>query len=88
MALMREEKAVIEEELRTRERELDPDDDELCAVGRAIEAIREGEYGHCTDCGADIPFERLRAQPTALRCARCEALFEKNFASQQRGPTL
>lgn len=88
MALMREEKAEIEQQLRNRERDLHCDVDELHAIGRAIQSIREGEYGHCTDCGADIPFARLRAAPTALRCVRCQTLFEKNFAGQQRGPTL
>jgi RNA polymerase-binding transcription factor DksA len=53
-----------------------------------MQAMREGEYGHCADCGADIPFERLRVEPTALRCVRCQTLFEKNFAGQQPGPTL
>jgi DnaK suppressor protein len=61
---------------------------ELRAIARARQSLREDEYGHCLDCGTDIPFERLRAQPTALRCGRCQALSERTAAHPQPSPTL
>ncbi len=52
---------------------------------RELEAARErlaaGTYGLCEDCGRDIGFERLRAQPTARRCIECQSMHEKTFAS-------
>ena len=52
---------------------------------RELEAARrriaDGAYGVCLDCGADIPLERLRAQPGASRCARCQTQHEKTYRS-------
>lgn len=42
-------------------------------------------YGLCIDCGTDIPFARLRALPSALRCLACEEKFER---SHSRGPRI
>ncbi|HUP09355.1 MAG TPA: TraR/DksA family transcriptional regulator [Caldimonas sp.] len=53
------------------------DQEELIAIDAARSRIAEGSYGECIDCGRAIPFERLRAQPTALRCVPCQAKFEK-----------
>jgi RNA polymerase-binding protein DksA len=48
---------------------------------RTLEAARarmdEGSYGICTNCGQDIGFERLRANPGAERCIQCQTQFEK-----------
>ncbi len=38
----------------------------------ALWRIEQGSYGICTDCGADVPVERLRSQPLALRCIDCQ----------------
>lgn len=43
--------------------------------------IRDGDYGTCIDCGRDIPFERLLAQPTAVRCVPCQENYEKTHAT-------
>ncbi|SFQ04722.1 TraR/DksA C4-type zinc finger protein [Salibacterium halotolerans] len=40
----------------------------LDRVKKALQAIEEGTYGTCEICGADIPVERLEAEPTALCC--------------------
>lgn len=41
---------------------------ELEEINSALHAIEEGTYGICVECGADIPFERLKAVPTTDRC--------------------
>jgi len=41
-------------------------------LGDALLRLRAGEYGDCSDCGATIPFDRLKAQPSALRCVACQ----------------
>jgi RNA polymerase-binding transcription factor DksA len=54
------------------------DQEELMAIDAARGRIADGSYGECVDCGVAIPFERLRAQPTALRCVPCQARHEKS----------
>ena len=58
---------------------------------RELEAARgrmaAGSYGVCLDCGSDIDFGRLRANPGAARCVRCQVMHEKTYAGSGR-PTL
>lgn len=49
---------------------------ELRAVQNAYVRMDNGSYGECANCGLDIPYERLKVQPMAERCAPCQ---------QQRG---
>jgi len=53
----------------------------------AAKRIAEDRYGVCADCGADIPFARLRANPGALRCLPCQGRHEKTHG-QKAGPSL
>ena len=55
---------------------------ELGDIGQALQRLREGRYGRCSQCGAHIPFERLKAEPQALRCVVCEGQLE---AARRRG---
>lgn len=45
---------------------------ELGEVSAALRRLQSGGYGVCADCGAEIPFDRLKAEPWALRCVVCE----------------
>jgi RNA polymerase-binding transcription factor len=58
---------------------------------RELEAARgrmeSGGYGVCLDCGSDIGYARLRANPGAARCIRCQELHEKTYAGSGR-PSL
>ena len=60
---------------------------ELRALEDARERMSRGEYGTCDECGNDIDFRRLRANPTALRCTECQTMWEKTHAGPSR-PTL
>lgn len=59
---------------------------------RAIEAARirmeNGTYGDCVTCETEIPYERLKVQPTAERCAPCQEAWEKTHADAGRGATM
>ena len=44
---------------------------ELQQIDRALARMDRGEYGTCTECGVEIPIERLRALPYADRCVKC-----------------
>ena len=59
---------------------------ELGAVARALVRLRGGDYGLCTDCGADIPFDRLRVEPQAERCVSCASRHEPAPAGLRRRP--
>ncbi len=51
---------------------------ELHEIARAQARLADGSYGQCADCGADIGLERLLAQPSAIRCIACQAVFERS----------
>ena len=55
----------------------DIDTQELGMVSRALVRVDEDDFGTCGDCGAEIPFDRLKAEPFALRCVACESQREK-----------
>lgn len=50
---------------------------ELDAVATALQRIAREEYGRCADCGVNIPFDRLLAEPWALRCVGCTSARER-----------
>ncbi|HWP18799.1 MAG TPA: TraR/DksA C4-type zinc finger protein [Burkholderiaceae bacterium] len=65
-----------------RERDLQ----ELAEIEEARRRMRDGSYGECVDCGRDIAVERLRAQPTALRCVQCQGAYERHAPQPLRDP--
>lgn len=60
---------------------------ELREVEATLKRLAELDFGDCIDCGDEIGFERLMANPTARRCTRCQSLREKTF-SHESNPTL
>ena len=46
-------------------------------VEAALARLHEPDFGLCADCGADIPFSRLQANPGAQRCLACQARKER-----------
>ena len=67
--------------------DLGRDLDELRAVEAASDRLRKGTYGTCIDCGLDIDYQRLRANPSALRCIHCQSAHEKENG-RPASPTL
>jgi DnaK suppressor protein len=49
------------------------------ARGRSRAQAPEGAYGICVDCGGEIGFGRLQAEPAAARCVECQARHEKIY---------
>lgn len=43
----------------------------LKVLNDVLKRIDSPDYGICTVCKKDIPYERLRAVPTATRCIGC-----------------
>jgi len=44
------------------------------ALQMALQRLRQPDYGVCIECGNDIAFVRLQADPDALHCADCSRL--------------
>ena len=63
--------------------EVSRDVGELREVEAALVRVKDKTYGECVECGNDIPYARLVANPSAARCIACQ---EKLEASQRRGP--
>ena len=61
------------------EAEVTRDLGELRALEAALKRVTDGTYGLCVDCGEDIPFPRLRAQPAAERCLACQERHERTY---------
>jgi RNA polymerase-binding protein DksA len=52
---------------------------ELRELEAARSRLAEGRYGTCDDCGGEIGFERLKANPAAVRCIACQTRHEKTY---------
>lgn len=52
------------------------DADELRDVEAALERLEQAEFGRCAECGNEIAFERLRANPAAAYCIDCQPRHE------------
>ncbi len=46
-------------------------------IDAALQLIKEGTFGKCTECGCEISEARLEAVPSALFCIRCEEKRER-----------
>jgi len=57
--------------------EMEVDRARLRHIEQAQQRLRDGRYGLCVDCGAEIPRERLLAQPIAIRCTACQIAMEQ-----------
>ncbi|MBL8325725.1 MAG: TraR/DksA C4-type zinc finger protein [Rubrivivax sp.] len=56
---------------------------EFTEVGEALARMDRQDYGLCVDCGSDIAFDRLRAEPWASRCVGCATAREKEAARRR-----
>lgn len=57
---------------------------ELRDIDVAYARIKSGDFGICTDCGAEIPAQRLLAYPAAKRCMACQERHEQLYAQEGR----
>jgi DnaK suppressor protein len=59
---------------------------ELGQIGRALERLGTADFGLCDDCGAQIPLDRLKLEPHAMRCVPCESARERAAATPPSRP--
>lgn len=53
---------------------------ELHDIELTLARLHSPEFAICEDCGIDIPFDRLQANPLATRCTACQTVFERTHA--------
>ncbi|HEX2832696.1 MAG TPA: TraR/DksA family transcriptional regulator [Thermoanaerobaculia bacterium] len=51
----------------------------LMSIEEAFNRIKDGSYGVCTNCGAEIGEKRLQAVPWTSFCIDCQELQEKGL---------
>ena len=56
----------------------DIDAADLARINHALEALEDGSYGQCGECGCDIPFERLKIEPQTQHCVACKSRWEQS----------
>jgi len=59
--------------------DLGRDLNELRDLEAARTRLADGSYGTCADCGGEIGYERLKANPAAARCIACQTRHEKTY---------
>ena len=57
-------------------RERDRDSHLASKIENALNRIKDGSYGYCSDCGLEIGLKRMRARPVAAMCIDCKRLQE------------
>ena len=60
-------------------------DEEERRIKDARQALGNGTYGTCVDCGKEIPADRLKAIPESIRCVEDQRIYEARL-KQQGGP--
>ena len=54
----------------------------LMMVENALARIREGSFGECISCGAEINPKRLEAVPWTRHCIECQEKLEKGILEE------
>lgn len=55
---------------------------ELREIAVARERLAQGEINECIECGGEIGFKRLLANPVAVRCIDCQGRLEKTHVHE------
>ena len=50
---------------------------DLARIDHALEALEDGSYGLCGECGCSIPFVRLQIEPQTQHCVACKSRWEQ-----------
>ena len=56
----------------------------LARVEEALVRIREGSFGECINCGAEVNPKRLEAVPWARYCIKCQEKIEQGQIQEVR----
>ena len=51
---------------------------DLARIDHALEALEDGSYGLCGECGCSIPSEGLQIEPQTQHCVACKSRWEQS----------
>lgn len=54
-------------------------------IDAALDRIADETFGMCVDCEEEIPVERLRVIPTAIRCVECASVVDRQGRAVPEG---
>jgi DnaK suppressor protein len=57
----------------------------LAQIDLALKKMDEGSYGRCEACEEEIAPARLRAHHFAIRCTRCQEIWERDQSRAEAG---
>lgn len=69
-------RAVLEEEHKLEWQAREREHKLINKIDLALARIKQGDYGYCDECGAEIGIRRLEARPTATQCIDCKTIDE------------
>ena len=49
----------------------------LAGTAATFKDMADGSYGACSECGCDIPYERLKIEPQTEHCVICKGRWEQ-----------
>lgn len=55
---------------------------ELGAISRALARIADEDFGVCSNCSAEIPFDRLQVEPQTALCVACATELESKTSGR------
>ncbi len=55
----------------------------LKKIDEALDRLAANTYGTCEQCGAEIPYKRLKARPVTTLCIECKTLQEEKEKTLQ-----
>lgn len=55
---------------------------ELGATSRALARIADDNFGVCSSCSAEIPFDRLKVEPQTMLCVACATKLESKTSGR------
>jgi DnaK suppressor protein len=55
----------------------------LKKIDEALDRLAANTYGTCEQCGAEIPYKRLKARPVTTLCIDCKTLQEEKEKALQ-----
>jgi DnaK suppressor protein len=59
--------------------------DRVNALSSALDRLKHGDYGTCTECGEEIAPARLRVMPEVDTCVRCQDRIERYGRQLENG---
>jgi DnaK suppressor protein len=60
---------------------------QIKSIFKALQCLKEDDYGLCERCGDDVGFQRLQVCPTAVYCISCQEVEERSRKLHRQPPS-